>query len=90
MAKRLNGFLRLSKIPKAQVTTTKGGEKGIYVTIQELKEPSKYGATHALTMWDSYNKRAIYLADLKPKDWEDKRTENSHQPNSEEGVDLPF
>lgn len=85
--------MRLSKIPKAQVTTTKGGEKGIYVTVQELKEPSKYGATHALTMWDATEKKAIYLADLKPKDWEDKKTEKSQTENlppASEGVDLPF
>lgn len=90
MTKRLNGFLRLSKIPKTQVTTTKGGEKGIYITVQELREPSKYGATHALTMWDATEKKAIYLADLKPKEWEDKKAENRSLPDTSEGVELPF
>lgn len=94
MSNRLKGFLRLSAIPKNLVQTTKSGAKGVYVSIAELREPGKFGETHTMTIWDKETKKAIYICDLKPDVWEDRKgAENSRAENSrtdEGNDDLPF
>lgn len=89
MSNRLKGFLRLSAIPKNLVQTTKSGAKGVYVSIAELREPGKFGETHTMTIWDKEAKKAIYICDLKPDDWEDRKgAENSRTDNGND--DMPF
>lgn len=93
MSTRLKGFLRLSRIPKNLVQTTKNGEKGIYVSVSERKEKGQYGDTHTITIWDAENKKAIYIADLKPDEWENKNssTPTETKPNTAAVEDdLPF
>lgn len=104
MSNRLKGFLRLSAIPKNLVQTTKSGVKGVYISVSELREKGKFGETHTITIWDKDAKKAVFICNLKPDDWEDRkgaensRTENSRVENSrtensrtDEGDDdLPF
>lgn len=94
MSNRLKGFLRLSAIPKNLIQTTKSGAKGVYISVSELKEKGKFGETHTITIWDKDAKKAIYICDLKPDDWEDRKgTENSRAENSrtdDGNDDLPF
>jgi len=69
MATKLSGFLNLSKIPKDLIVKNKKGDSGIWVDVVERKEKGKYGDTHTLTTYDKENKKAVYLSDLKPKDF---------------------
>lgn len=89
MSNRLKGFLRLSAIPKNLIQTTKSGAKGVYISVSELREKGKFGGTHTITIWDKDAKKAVYICDLKPDDWEDRRgAENSR--TDEGNDDLPF
>lgn len=95
MSQRLKGFLRLSSIPKELVQTTNQGLKGVYISVSELREPSKFGATHTITIWDKEAKKAIYIADLKPDEWSDpehvKNSPAAQMAKTDEGKDdLPF
>jgi hypothetical protein len=91
---RLKGFLRLSRIPKNLVQIAKNGEKGIYISVSERKEKGQYGDTHTITIWDAENKKAIYIADLRPDDYESKNSPATEKPKNSGGADeqddLPF
>lgn len=89
MSNRLKGFLRLSAIPKELVQTTKSGTKGVYISISELREKGKFGDTHTMTIWDKDAKKAIYICDLKPDEWEDRKPTENSQPQVQQD-DLPF
>lgn len=89
MSNRLKGFLRLSAIPKELIQTTKSGTKGVYISISELREKGKFGDTHTMTIWDKDAKKAIYICDLKPDGWEDRKPTENSQPQVQQD-DLPF
>lgn len=89
MSNRLKGFLRLSAISKNLIQTTKSGVKGVYISVSELREKGKFGETHTITIWDKDAKKAVYICDLKPDDWEDRKgAENSRTDDGND--DLPF
>lgn len=90
---RLKGFLRLSRIPKSLVQESKNGEKGVWISIAERREKGQYGDTHTMTIWDAENGKAIYIADLRPETWEEKRvavTTAAAQEKEDDGDELPF
>ena len=66
MAKKLNGRLYLSKIPKELVLADDKGRKYIYVDIVPNRNGAdNYGNTHAITLYDKNTKQTIYLGNLK-------------------------
>lgn len=66
MAKKLNGMLNLSKIPKDMIGTTKKGEKCIFVDIVPRRGgEDEYGNTHSIQLYNKENKETIYLGNLK-------------------------
>ena len=66
MAKKLNGMLVLSKIPKDLIGQTKKGEKCIFVDIVPRKGGAdEYGNTHSIQLYNKDTKETIYLGNLK-------------------------
>lgn len=66
MAKKLNGMLNLSKIPKDMIGTTKKGEKCIFVDVVPRKDGAdEYGNTHSIQIYNKETKETIYLGNLK-------------------------
>ena len=66
MAKKLNGRLYLSKIPKELVLGDDKGRKYIYIDIVPNRNGAdNYGNTHAITLYDKNTKQTIYLGNLK-------------------------
>lgn len=66
----LYGSICLSDIPKELITTSKNGKKYLNIEVNELRQPSQYGATHAVKMSvkkaeckDGVN---YYIGNLKP------------------------
>lgn len=89
---RLKGRLILSRIPKSLVQVGKTGEKFIWISIAERREKGQYGDTHTMTVWDAENKKAIYIADLRPDEYESKPAAAAPAATNtnEGGDDLPF
>lgn len=70
MAKKLNGRLNLTKIPKELIQTANDGSKFVYIDIVPNKDgEDKYGNTHAVCIYDKQNRRTIYLGNLKPQEF---------------------
>ena len=93
MAKKLNGMLNLSKIPKEIIGQTKKGEKCIYINIvPKYNGADDYGNTHAITLYNKNTKQTIYLGNLKEVEFgESGAATPAGQPaTSEEDEDLPF
>ena len=66
MAKKLNGRLYLSKIPKELVLGDDKGRKYIYVDIVPNRNGAdNYGNTHTITLYNKNTKQTIYLGNLK-------------------------
>ena len=66
MAKKLNGRLYLSKIPKELVLGDDKGRKYIHIDIVPNRNGAdNYGNTHAITLYDKNTKQTIYLGNLK-------------------------
>ena len=66
MAKKLNGRLYLSKIPKELVLVDNNGRKYIYVDIVPNRNGADdYGNTHTITLYNKNTKQTIYLGNLK-------------------------
>ena len=66
MAKKLNGMLNLSKIPKELIGQTKKAEKCIYIDIVPNRNGAdEYGNTHTITLYNKNTKQTIYLGNLK-------------------------
>lgn len=74
---RLKGRLVLSRIPKDLVQVGKNGEKFIWISVAERREVGQFGDTHTITVWDAENRKAIYIADLRPDEYENKNTETA-------------
>ena len=92
MAKKLNGRLYLSKIPKELVLADDKGRKYIYVDIVPNRNGAdNYGNTHAITLYDKNTKQTIYLGNLKEVEFgKSSATAPAGQPASSEEDDLPF
>ena len=69
MATKLTGALNLSRIPKECITTKANGDKVIWIDVLERKLADGYGNTHTITVYDRNEKKAVYLADLKPQEF---------------------
>ena len=66
MARKLNGRLYLSKIPKELVLGDDKGRKYIYVDIVPNRNGADdYGNTHTITLYNKNTKQTIYLGNLK-------------------------
>lgn len=88
---RLKGRLVLSRIPKSLVQVGRNGEKFIWISVSERREKGQFGDTHTITIWDAENKKAIYIADLRPDEYENKNTETVPASAAVEEEDyLPF
>ena len=92
MAKKLNGMLNLSKIPKELIGQTKKKEKCVYIDIVPNRNGAdNYGNTHAITLYDKNTKQTIYLGNLKEVEFGKSGTATpAGQPASSEENDLPF
>ena len=93
MAKKLNGRLYLSKIPKELVLADDKGRKYIYVDIVPNRNGvDNYGNTHAITLYDKNTKQTIYLGNLKEVEFgkSGAATPNLQPSASVELDDLPF
>ena len=70
MAKKLNGRLYLSKIPKELVLGDDKGRKYIYVDIVPNRNGAdEYGNTHTITLYNKNTKQTIYLGNLKTQEF---------------------
>ena len=94
MAKKLNGRLYLSKIPKELVLADDKGRKYIYVDIVPNRNGAdNYGNTHAITLYDKNTKQTIYLGNLKEVEFgkSGAATPAGQQASPvEDDMDLPF
>lgn len=70
MAKKLNGRLYLSKIPKELVLGDDKGRKYIYVDIVPNRNGAdEYGNTHSITLYNKNTRETIYLGNLKTQEF---------------------
>ena len=70
MAKKLNGRLYLSKIPKELVLADDKGRKYIYVDIVPIKGgQDEYGNTHNITLYNKNTRETTYLGKLKTQEF---------------------
>ena len=94
MAKKLNGRLYLSKIPKELVLGDYNGRKYIYVDIVPSRNGvDNYGNTHAITLYDKNTKQTIYLGNLKEVEFGKSGAATpagQPAPKVEDDMDLPF
>ena len=92
MAKKLNGMLNLSKIPKELIGQTKKMEKCIYIDIVPNRNGAdEYGNTHTITLYNKNTKQTIYLGNLKEVEFGKSGAANTAgQPAPSEENDLPF
>ena len=94
MAKKLNGRLYLSKIPKELVLGDDKGRKYIYIDIVPNRNGAdNYGNTHAITLYDKNTKQTIYLGNLKEVEFgkSGAATPAGQQASPvEDDMDLPF
>ena len=68
MAQILSGRINLSKIPQDLIKYNNAGEAFVWVDVAERREPSQYGDTHNVSIYDSANRQKIYIGELRPKD----------------------
>lgn len=93
MAKKLNGRLYLSKIPKELVLVDNNGRKYIYVDILSNRNGADdYGNTHTITLYNKNTKQTIYLGNLKEVEFGKSGAATPPEPPvpSAEDDDLPF
>ena len=70
MAKKLNGRLYLSKIPKELVLGDDKGRKYVYVDIVPNRNGADdYGNTHTITLYNKNTKQTTYLGKLKTQEF---------------------
>lgn len=90
----LYGSICLSDIPKELITTSKNGKKYLNIEVNELRQPSQYGATHAVKMSVKKADRKegvnYYIGNLKPSKFgnEDAAT-TATVTTSSDAVDVP-
>ena len=103
MAEKLEGKLNLSRIPKELIQTAPNGEKYCWIDVMELRTVGKYGDTHAVTVYDKSKREAIFIANLRKKNFgapQGNQNNSYRQPSApsaapvattpEENTDLPF
>lgn len=92
MARKLNGMLVLSRIPKDMIGTTKKGDKCIYIDIVPNRNGADdYGNTHTITLYNKNTKQTIYLGNLKEVEFgKSGAATPAGQPAPSEENDLPF
>ena len=94
MAKKLNGRLYLSKIPKELVLGDDKGRKYIYIDIVPNRNGADdYGNTHTITLYNKNTKQTIYLGNLKEVEFgkSGAATPAGQQASPvEDDMDLPF
>lgn len=94
MAKKLNGRLYLSKIPKELVLVDNNGRKYIYVDIVPNRNGADdYGNTHTITLYDKNTKQTIYLGNLREVEFGKSGAATpagQPAPSVEDDGDLPF
>ena len=92
MAKKLNGRLYLSKIPKELVLGDDKGRKYIYIDIVPNRNGADdYGNTHTITLYNKNTKQTIYLGNLKEVEFGKSgaaTSQNASAPADED--DLPW
>ena len=69
MSSLLLGRINLSKIPKDLIRYNNAGEAFVWVDVAERREPSQYGDTHNISIYDSANRQKIYIGELRPKEF---------------------
>ena len=94
MAKKLNGRLYLSKIPKELVLGDDKGRKYIYIDIVPNRNGAdEYGNTHTITLYNKNTKQTIYLGNLKEVEFGKSGAATPTEPpvpSVEDDRDLPF
>ena len=91
MAKKLNGRLYLSKIPKELVLGDDKGRKYIYVDIVPNRNGAdEYGNTHTITLYNKNTKQTIYLGNLKEVQFGSGAPGLRDPLPSTDDIDLPF
>ena len=94
MAKKLNGRLYLSKIPKELVLGDDKGRKYIYVDIVPNRNGADdYGNTHTITLYNKNTKQTIYLGNLREVEFGKSGAATPPEPpvpSAEDDGDLPF
>lgn len=93
MARKLNGRLYLSKIPKELVLADDKGRKYIYVDIVPNRNGvDEYGNTHTITLYNKNTRETIYLGNLKTQEFGAGATApglRNPLPSTDD-IDLPF
>lgn len=68
MASILTGRINLSKIPQDLIKRNNAGEAFVWVDVAERREPSQYGDTHNVSIYDPANRQKIYIGELRPRE----------------------
>lgn len=82
MASILTGRLQLSKIPADIIRYDNNGNAFVWVDVAERREPSQYGDTHYVSIYDKEHNQKIYLGDLRPRDIGGATADNSARPSA--------
>ena len=91
MAKKLNGRLYLSKIPKELVLADDKKRKYIYVDIVPNRNGAdEYGNTHTITLYNKNTKQTIYLGNLKEVQFGSGAPGLRNPLPSTDDIDMPF
>lgn len=94
MSTYYHGEINLSRIPKELIVTKENGDKVVYVDFLERRQPSQYGQTHYIQLYDKNTKEKHYLGDFKPQEFGNGRPVATNNPfasaPSQEENDLPF
>lgn len=90
----LYGYICLSDIPKELVTEGKNGKKYLSIEVNELREPSQYGTTHAVKVSVKKEQKRegvnYYVGNLKPSKYGNNESDESKlQPTTAEQPPLP-
>lgn len=89
----LYGSICLSDIPKELITESKNGKKYLNIEVTALRQPSQYGATHAVKMSVKKADRKegvnYYIGNLKPSKFGNEDAAQATPPVSAPQYEAP-
>lgn len=86
MGELLQVGINLSELPKEKISTDRNGKKWLNFSISERRDPSQYGDTHSVYIYDPMTKEKIYIGNARR--WQPQTAAKPENPVSDD--DLPF
>jgi len=68
MSSILTGRLNLSKIPADLIQEDRNGNQVVWIDVAERREPSQYGDTHYISIYDKTTRQKVYIGELRPRE----------------------